>query len=103
MMFSAPNAASPPKKTPGRVDAMVAASTTGIPQRSNSMPRSRSIHGKAFSCPTATRMSSHSKLTSGSPVGIRLRRPFSSYLADTFSNTMPVSRPLSCSTSLGTR
>ena len=42
---------------------------------------SRSIQGKAFSWPTATSTSSHSKCWSGSPVGTRLRRPLASYSA----------------------
>ena len=47
---------------------------------SNSRPMSRSIHGNAFSWPTATSTSSHSMCTSGSPVGTRLRRPLASRL-----------------------
>ena len=61
MMFFGPNAASPPKNTLGLVDAMVAGSTLGMSHLSNSMPMSRSIQGKAFSCPTATSTSSHGK------------------------------------------
>ncbi|MNC84727.1 hypothetical protein D3C83_02900 [compost metagenome] len=103
MMFLGPNAASPPKNTWGRVDCMVALSTTGMPHRSNSIPASRSIHGKAFSCPTATRTSSHSKCWSASPVGTRSRRPLASKTAFTFSKVTPVSLPLSCVKALGTR
>jgi hypothetical protein len=47
-----PHAASPSKNTPGRFDCMVVLSTTGILFASN-RPMSRSIHGKAFSCPMA--------------------------------------------------
>ena len=54
---------------------MVTSSTTGMSHWSNSMPMSRSIQGKAFSWPTATSTSSHSKCWSGSPVGTSLRRP----------------------------
>ena len=46
MMFFGPNAASPPKKIFGWVDAMVFGSTFGMFHLSNSMPQSRSIHGK---------------------------------------------------------
>ena len=60
MMFLGPKAASPPKNTFGWVDCMVAGSTLGMFHWSNSMPMSRSIQGKAFSCPTATSTSSHS-------------------------------------------
>ena len=52
-MFLGPNAASPPKNTPGSVDWKVVLSITGTSHLSNSMPRSRSIQGKAFSCPMA--------------------------------------------------
>ena len=78
MMFFGPRAASPPKNTSLRVDWNVTGFTTGMPHLSNSRPMSRSIQGKEFSWPTATRTSSHSKATSGSPVGTRLRRPFES-------------------------
>ncbi len=69
---------------------------------SNSMPMSRSIHGNAFSWPIATSTSSHGIWVCGSPVGTRLRRPRSSYLASTFSNSTPVSLPLSWVNSTGT-
>jgi len=49
MMFFGPNAASPPKKTPGAVDWNVMGSTLGMPHSSNSMPMSRSIQGNEFS------------------------------------------------------
>src|SRR5205814_1529523 len=64
---------------------------------------SRSIHGKAFSWPIATSTSSHGMCVCGSPVGTRLRRPFSSYSALTFSNETPVSLPPSWMNSTGTR
>ena len=82
---------------------MVVSSTTGMSHLSNSMPMSRSIQGNAFSWPTATSTSSQAKNWSGSPVGTSLRRLLSSYSARTFSNVMPVSLPLSCTNSLGTR
>ena len=44
----------------GSEDCIVTLFTTGMPDWSNSMPQSRSIQGKAFSCPTATSTSSHS-------------------------------------------
>jgi hypothetical protein len=78
MMFFGPNAASPPKNTFGTLDWKVSLFSLGKPHWSNSMPLSRSIQGKAFSWPTATSTSSHSKNCSGSPVGTRLRRPLSS-------------------------
>ena len=49
-----PKAASPPKKTPGRVDLNVALSTTGMSHLPNSIPMSCSIHGNAFSWPIAS-------------------------------------------------
>ena len=63
MMFLGPKAASPPKKTPGRVDCNVFSSTTGISHLSNSMPRSRSIQGNAFSWPMARMTSSAGRKT----------------------------------------
>src|ERR1700674_3461156 len=68
MMFFGPNAASPPRNTPGRVDCMVLGSTFGMPRRSNSRPTSRSIQGNAFSWPTATSTSSQGKCWSGKRV-----------------------------------
>ena len=103
MMFFGPKAASPPKNTRGKEVCRVTLSTTGMPDWSNSMPQSFSIQGKAFSWPTATSTSSHSKCWSGSPVGFRLRRPLSSNFAATFSNVTPVSLPFWCVNSLGTR
>src|SRR3990172_13215577 len=61
MMFFGPKAASPPKYTRGSEDCRVTLSTTGMPDWSNAMPQSFSIHGKAFSWPTATSTSSHSR------------------------------------------
>ena len=101
MMFFGPKAASPPKKTFGMVDWWVSAFSCGRPQRSNSRPMSRSIQGKEFSWPIATSTSSASITSSGSPDGTSWRRPLASYSARTFSKTMPVSRPSSCSTSFG--
>src|SRR5581483_335760 len=101
MMFFGPNAASPPKNTFGSVDCMVPLSSFGMSHSSNSMPRSRSTQGKAFSCPTAISTSSHSKVTSGSPVGTSLRLPRASVSARVFSNSMPVSFPLSCRKAFG--
>ncbi len=69
---------------------------------SNSMPASRSIQGNEFSWPTATSTSSQGTCSSGSPVGTRLRRPLSSRTALTFSNSTPVSLPLSWVNSFGT-
>ena len=64
MMFFGPHAASPPKKTPGRVDWNVVLSTVGMPHLSNSIPRSRSIQGNAFSWPIARITSSAGRNTS---------------------------------------
>ena len=66
MMFFGPNAASPPKNTSGGVDWKVTLSTTGTSHLSNSMPRSRSIQGKAFSWPMARITSSHGRNSSPS-------------------------------------
>ena len=74
-----------------------------MPQRSNAMPTSRSIQGKAFSWPTAISTSSQGKCSSGSPVGTRSRRPLASRTALTFSNTTPVRREPSWVKALGTR
>src|SRR4026208_1579385 len=67
MMFFGPNAESPPKNTFGTLAWKVVLSRTGRPHLSNSMLESFSIQGKAFSWPTATSTSSHSKNWSGSP------------------------------------
>ncbi len=66
MMFFGPKAASPPKNTPGRVDWKVLGSTLGTLHLSNSMPRSRSIHGNAFSWPIASITSSQGSSSSPS-------------------------------------
>ena len=63
MMFFGPHAASPPKKTPGRLDSKVTLFTAGISHLSNSMPRSRSIQGKALSWPMARITSSQGMIT----------------------------------------
>src|SRR5262245_61546926 len=89
MIFLGPKAESPPKNTRGTVDCMVSGSTVGMPARSNSRPISRSIQGKAFSCPIATSTSSHAMWTSGSAVGTRLRRPSAPTRAAIFSNSRP--------------
>ena len=102
MMFFGPKAESPPKKTFATLDCRLALSSFGRPHSSKAMPQSRSIQGKAFSCPTATSTSSHSKKASCSPVGTRLRFPFASYCALTISNVMPTSRPPSCTKAFGT-
>ena len=83
--------------------AIVLVSTFGMSHWSNSIPISRSIHGNAFSWPTATSTSSQAKCWSGSPEGTSLRRPLASYSAFTFSKVMPVSVPFSCVNSFGTR
>ena len=49
-----PNAASPPKNTPGRVDMKVVLSTTGMSHLPKSSPMLRSIHGKELSWPIAS-------------------------------------------------
>ena len=103
MMFFGPSAASPPKKTRGRLDCSVVASSAGMPHSSKAMPASRSIHGKAFSWPTATRTSSHSKTCSGSPVETSWRLPLASRTARTLSKLMPVSLPSLCRNAFGTR
>ena len=56
----------------GSVDCIVAVSTFGMPQSSNSIPRSRSIHGNAFSWPIATRTSYSSSGISGSSARQRI-------------------------------
>ena len=103
MMFFGPNAASPPNSTRGRVDWCVTLSTIGMPHSSKAMPRSRSIHGNAFSCPTAISTSSQSRRSSGSPVATSWRRPRASRTARTFSKAMPTSFPFSCRNAFGTR
>ena len=104
MMFFGPNAASPPKNTLGSVDCIVTLSTTGMPHLSNSMPMSRSIHGKAFSWPIGDQ-----HVVAGEDAR-RARRwapagggPSRRTAAFTFSNITPVSLPLSCVNALGTR
>ncbi len=93
MMFSGPQAASPPKKTPGRVLWYVTLSTTGMSQSPNSMPMSRSIHGKALSCPMARITASHGMIT----VSITVLRclPFASTVHSSCSNSIPTSLPSS--------
>src|SRR6478735_1485 len=103
MMFLGPSAASPPKNTRGRLDCRVVASSTGMPHSSKAMPASRSIQGNAFSWPTATRTSSHSKICSGSPVETSWRLPLASRTARTLSKLMPVSLPSVWRKAFGTR
>jgi hypothetical protein len=67
MMFFGPKAASPPKNTPARVDWKVFSSTSGCSHWLNSMPMSRSIHGKAFSWPIA-RITVVGRAPSSSPI-----------------------------------
>ena len=101
-MFSGPKAESPPKNTFLLVDWNVALSTNGISHWSNSIPRSRSIHGKEFSCPIAINTSSASMKTRPSLIGINVRLPSLSYLASTFSKFMPLSLPSCTTNSRGT-
>ena len=64
-MLAGPNAASPPKNTPGRVAMNVVLSTTGMSHfLSNSSPMSRSIQGKALSWPIA-------RITESQPMIVR--------------------------------
>ncbi len=90
MMFLAPKAASPPKKTPGMVDCMVTSSTAASWGEENSRGRSRSIQGKAFSWPIARITSSQSMRTV--PTVFEWTAPSSH---STWSNSMPTSRPSS--------
>ncbi len=92
MMFCGPHAASPPKKTPARVLCSVVLSTTGMSCLSNSMPMSRSIQGKALSCPIARITASHGMITV--PVTSLFCLPFSSVHLSC-SNSMPTSAPFS--------
>ena len=92
MMLAGPNAASPPKNTPGRVDMNVVLSTTGMSHLPNSSPMLRSMNGNALSCPIASTTVSHG----------RISRPmtscFSPWSVSTdwnLSNSMPVSLPSS--------
>ncbi len=93
MMFSGPQAASPPQKTPGRVVWKVVRSTTGISHSLNSMPMSRSIQGKAVSWPMAT-MTSSQGIVTVSRVRGRVR-PSSPLTHSTRSNSIPTRRPSS--------
>ena len=80
---------------------MVTSSTTGMSHLSNAMPKSRSIHGNAFSCRqrSALRRSRNAIRLAGR---LKLSAP-SSFSTRTFSNVMPVSLPFSCANSLGSR
>ena len=104
MMFFGPNAASPPKNTPGRVDAIVTLSTTGMPHSSNSMPMSRSIHGKRVLLADRDQHVVAREVD----VGLAGRQraaagPWRRICAATFSNVTPVSLPSSCVIAFGTR
>ncbi len=95
-----PHAASPPKKTPGRVHWKVALSTLGMPHLSNSMPMSRSIQGNAPSCPMA-RMTASAGMKTVSMTLLLVSCPFSSGDHSSRSNTMPLSLPSSMTNDLG--
>ncbi len=96
MMFFGPHAASPPKKTPESVDCIVTSSTTGISQSPKSMPRSRSIHGKAFSWPMARITSSQGIITVSSTVDC-----FAPESHSRTSNSIPTSFPPSTTKRFG--
>ena len=96
MMFLGPQAASPPKKTPGTLDCMVTSSTTGISHSPKVMPRSRSIQGKEFSWPMARITSSQGIVT----VSMVVEREASSSHSRT-SNSMPTSTPFSTTKRVG--
>ena len=70
----------------GRVDCIVVSSTTGMSHLSNSMPRSRSIQGNAFSCPIARITSSQGRMT----VSIVRRLAWRPRPTRARSNSMPV-------------
>ena len=100
-MLAGPNAASPPKNTPGRVDMNVVLSTTGMSHfLSNSRPMSRSIQGNAFSWPMASTTASHGSVTR--PAGSWMNLPFTSCEVN-LSNSMPVSLPFSMMKRTGDR
>ena len=63
MMFCGPNAASPPKNTPARVDMNVVLSTTGMSHLPNSSPMLRSMNGNALSWPIASTTVSHGMIS----------------------------------------
>ncbi len=100
MMFSGPQAASPPKNTPSREHMNVVRSTSGQSHSLNSMPMSRSIHGNALSWPIARMTSSQGMVTSPTDLP-RSMRPFSSMLYSIWSNFMPTSLPSSTTNSFG--
>ena len=92
-MFSGPQAASPPMKTPAREVMKVVLSTIGMSHLLKSIPMSRSIQGKAVSCPIARITSSHSiTLLSWTSA---LSRPFSPGCQLTRSKTIPFTLPSS--------
>ena len=98
MMFCGPQAASPPKNTSGRDDWNDALFTTGMSHWSNAMPMSRSIHGKALSCPMARITVSHGMMIVS--VTVLVWRPFTS-LHSSCSNSIPTSFPFSITKRLG--
>ena len=100
-MLAGPNAASPPKNTPGRVDMKVVLSTIGMSHLlSNSRPMSRSIQGNEFSWPMASTTASHSSVTR--PAGSWMNLPFSSREVN-LSNSIAVSLPFSMMKRTGDR
>ncbi len=96
MMFFGPQAASPPKKTPGTLETMVVSSTTGMSHSPNVIPRSRSIQGKVFSCPIA-RITSSQGITTVFTV---VERAAPSSHSRT-SNSIPTRRPSSSTKRVG--
>ena len=101
-MFLGPNAASPPKNTPSRVDWKVFTSTFGTSHLSNSMPRSRSIQGKAFSWPMA-RMTSSASMNSSPTIRSAVMAPFASRSYSITSKVMPFNLPFSSTKFFGER
>ncbi len=78
---------------------MVFSSTTGMSQLSNSMPRSRSIQGNAFSCPMARITSSAGMNMVSITVDVCL--PLASSFHSRRSNSIPLSLPFSTTKRLG--
>jgi hypothetical protein len=75
MMFFGPKAASPPKKTCGRVDCSVNSSSTGSPQRSNSMPHVALDPREGVLLPDRDQHLVAGHHSSGSPVGTSCAGP----------------------------
>jgi hypothetical protein len=103
MMFLGPRAASPPKKTSGRVDCSVTGSTTGHARLVELEAEVALDPGERVLLAHATSTSSHSWVTSARPWARGCGRPLSSYTAFTFSKSTPVRRPSSCRNAFGTR